>query len=105
MGDNRPQRVFISQGAVQELLESRDVAYGRTRAPVIASTPPLAAESVGAAPAYRKRTEDLSRDDIVRALAAAGGNKTQAARTLGVAYNTFKKRSKEFGVWDESDGD
>lgn len=93
-----PQRVIISLHAVRELLEARDAAYGRAAAPEQA-----AAEARQPSGVFRKRAEDLSRQDIVRALGEAGGNRSQAARALGIAYNTFKKRQKEFGVPDDAD--
>jgi DNA-binding NtrC family response regulator len=40
----------------------------------------------------------LTRDDIVAALAATGGNIEQAARRLSVARNTFTKKMDDFGV-------
>jgi len=40
----------------------------------------------------------LSRDEIERALKQAGGNKSKAARLLGVSRTTLWHRMKEFGI-------
>jgi transcriptional regulator with GAF, ATPase, and Fis domain len=48
-----------------------------------------------AARADRERRE---REHLVRALAAAGGNKAEAARALGVARSTFLSRLKRLGL-------
>jgi DNA-binding NtrC family response regulator len=43
----------------------------------------------------RRRPADLSKADCEAALAEHGGNKTHAAKALGVALNTFKARLRE----------
>jgi DNA-binding NtrC family response regulator len=43
----------------------------------------------------RIRPEDISKADVVRALEACGGNKTRAAKSLGIVVNTLKKRLRE----------
>ena len=47
---------------------------------------------------FRKRPGDLTREDVEAALRAAGGNKTRAAKALGIAVNTLKKRMGEVGL-------
>ena len=40
----------------------------------------------------------LTREDILNAIAYCGGNKTKAARFLGVSRRTFYRRLEEFGI-------
>jgi transcriptional regulator of acetoin/glycerol metabolism len=42
--------------------------------------------------------ERREREQLVRALAAAGGNKAVAARALGVARSTLVSRLKKLGL-------
>ncbi len=42
--------------------------------------------------------EAAERDAVVDALRAAGGNRTRAARTLGIGRNTLYRKLREFGV-------
>jgi len=46
----------------------------------------------------RAERERRERDRLVRALAAAGGNKAEAARALGMARTTFVSRLKRLGL-------
>jgi len=48
--------------------------------------------------AERAERERRERDTLVRALAAAGGNKSEAARALGVARSTLISRLKRLGL-------
>jgi transcriptional regulator with GAF, ATPase, and Fis domain len=48
--------------------------------------------------AERAEREKREREQLVRALAAAGGNKAEAARALGVARSTLISRLKKFGL-------
>ncbi|MGQ0612620.1 MAG: sigma 54-interacting transcriptional regulator [Planctomycetaceae bacterium] len=41
---------------------------------------------------------EMERAMVVRALAKTGGNRTQAAKLLGITYPTLKKRIDEFGL-------
>jgi transcriptional regulator with PAS, ATPase and Fis domain len=65
--------------------------------------PPLTlserSESKGqTAPApHRKRPQDLEARDLENALRQARGNKTRAARLLGIAVNTLKAQLKKLG--------
>ncbi len=49
-------------------------------------------------PVPRTERERAERDRLVRALAAAGGNKAEAARALGVARSTLLSRLKKLGL-------
>ncbi|MCS7046023.1 MAG: sigma 54-interacting transcriptional regulator [Gemmataceae bacterium] len=46
----------------------------------------------------RSERERQERDELVRVLAAASGNKAEAARVLGVARSTLVSRLKKFGL-------
>jgi transcriptional regulator with GAF, ATPase, and Fis domain len=50
------------------------------------------------APAWKSDRDRVERDQLVRALAAANGNKAEAARALGVARSTFLSRLKKLGL-------
>jgi transcriptional regulator with GAF, ATPase, and Fis domain len=59
--------------------------------PPSVNTPPLAAGP-------RSERERAERDRLVRALAAAEGNKAEAARALGIARSTLLSRLKKLGL-------
>jgi DNA-binding NtrC family response regulator len=46
----------------------------------------------------RSERELREKEELVEALAAAGGNKAQAARALGLARSTLVSRLKKFGI-------
>jgi len=46
-----------------------------------------------------KRPKNFSAEDVEGALRDTRGNKTHAAKRLGVALNTLKRKMKEFGLW------
>ncbi len=58
--------------------------------------PPTSAEPIPL-PASRTLVE-MERDAIRAALAETGGNKTQAAKLLGIALRTLHRKVKEFGI-------
>jgi DNA-binding NtrC family response regulator len=49
-------------------------------------------------PGERAERERREREQLVRALAASGGNKAEAARTLGMARSTIVSRLKRLGL-------
>src|SRR5262245_136920 len=61
----------------------------------IAQAPPGLTAAIQSERADRERRE---RETFVRALAAAGGNKAEAARALGMARSTFISRLKRLGL-------
>jgi transcriptional regulator of acetoin/glycerol metabolism len=46
----------------------------------------------------RVEREKREREQLVRALAATGGNKAEAARALGMARSTLVSRLKKYGL-------
>ena len=48
--------------------------------------------------AEREEYEQREREQLVRALAAADGNKAKAARALGLARSTLLSRLKKYGL-------
>jgi DNA-binding NtrC family response regulator len=64
-------------------------------APSSIVTPPALMSVIQSERAERERRE---REKLVRALAAAGGNKAEAARALGMARSTFISRLKRLGL-------
>jgi two-component system response regulator AtoC len=49
-------------------------------------------------PRARAERDQLEREQLVRALAAAAGNKAEAARAMGVARSTLVSRLKKLGL-------
>jgi len=45
-----------------------------------------------------RRSEQEEREEIIRALERAGGNRSEAARMLGVSKSTFHDRLRRFGI-------
>ena len=63
----------------------------------------FAEESMGAAPAaatMEPLTGPVTRATLKKAIAAAKGNRLEAARLLGISRATFFRRLKEFGTED-----
>jgi len=84
----------------RQYLVTREMAFGRR------ASPPVAAETVATfagAPRPRKRPSDLKREEIQAALLASHNQKTHAARALGIALNTLKRRMWELGLSSESE--
>ncbi len=50
------------------------------------------------APGEVRTLKEMEHEMVVRALDATGGNRTKAARLLGITYPTLKKKIDEFGV-------
>jgi DNA-binding NtrC family response regulator len=88
-----PGRLVLGLREFQEYLATRAAAFGRAEASRPAET---LAPATAAGP--RKRTGDLTRGDVEAAVQAAAYNKTRAARALGVALNTLKRKMVQLGV-------
>ena len=56
------------------------------------------AGSADAEPGRVMTLKEMEREMVARALAATGGNRTKAAKLLGITYPTIKKRIDEFGL-------
>jgi transcriptional regulator with GAF, ATPase, and Fis domain len=90
--DDLPEEVLSATvGADETALEEVDDDNGMWPA----GPPTALASVVQSARAERERRE---REQLVRALAAAGGNKAVAARALGVARSTLVSRLKRLGL-------
>ncbi|MDP2312480.1 MAG: sigma-54 dependent transcriptional regulator [Pseudomonadota bacterium] len=50
------------------------------------------------------RLAEVERGYLVRALAASGGNRTQAARLLGITFRSLRYRLVKFGMDEDDDG-
>ncbi|MGO9830214.1 MAG: sigma-54-dependent Fis family transcriptional regulator [Myxococcaceae bacterium] len=93
-------RLVLGVSEFREYLEARAAAFSR---PPEAGTPDGFRGAAGASETQtRKRPSDLTRDDVQAALLATKGNKAHAARALGVALNTLKRKMAELGVSRES---
>ena len=62
-------------------------------APIDAVTTRKAAPGADAA-----SLEEVERETIIRTLAAAGGNKSEAARRLGITRRTLHQKLKKYGM-------
>jgi DNA-binding NtrC family response regulator len=81
--------------SVQELPEMVDHALGEEELQAAAAH---TTESPPRLPRARAEREQLEREQLVRALAAADGNKAEAARAMGVARSTLVSRLKKLGL-------
>jgi len=52
----------------------------------------------GGEPGSVRTLKEMEREMVVRALEATGGNRTKAAKLLGITYPTIKKKIDEFGL-------
>ena len=50
------------------------------------------------APGEVKTLREMEKEMVARALEATGGNRTRAAKLLGITYPTLKKKVDEFGL-------
>lgn len=55
-------------------------------------------------PPHATRLEDLEKDAVLRALEREGGNRTHAARLLGISIRTLQRKLKAWGI-SGRDGD
>lgn len=60
--------------------------------------PPLSSPEPPLAPTLQQRVDDLERQAILDAMTACGGNKTRAARTLGLTRNGLNLKLKRLGI-------
>jgi transcriptional regulator of acetoin/glycerol metabolism len=59
---------------------------------------PRIEDAVVPASNFRSERDRFEREQLVRALAAAAGNKAEAARILGIARSTLVSRLKKLGI-------
>ncbi|MBM3986345.1 MAG: sigma-54-dependent Fis family transcriptional regulator [Planctomycetes bacterium] len=83
--------VVLSQGT---MIEPTDIAFGAATGPV--SVLPGGAASTPVAPASlaNRPLADIEREAILETLASTGGNKTEAARRMGVSARTLSNKMK-----------
>jgi two-component system response regulator HydG len=86
--------VVLLQG---DALEVADLSFGPvTSEPGAASSAPVAAKSgpQSAHPLANRPLSDIEREAILATLDCTGGNKTEAARRLGVSARTLSNKMK-----------
>jgi DNA-binding NtrC family response regulator len=83
----RPQKIVVGVQAVRSYLEQRHVGFGEELV-----IPRTAGPATAEHPKPRKRPTDLTAEDVHAALQAHGGNKTRAAKALGIVLNTLKAK-------------
>jgi len=68
-------------------------------------SPPIGDAAVSApgapAPAFPEKLEDMEREAILKMLEETGGNKTQAAKRLGIGLRTLHRKLKDYQIKDE----
>jgi DNA-binding NtrC family response regulator len=79
----------LLEGEVEDAVSSEN-GNGQPEEPAYVSVRPYAS--------LRGERERIEREQLVRALAAADGNKAEAARALGMARSTLVSRLKKFGL-------
>jgi len=94
-------------GNVRELRNAMEAASVVARGDVIGpqDLPPQIAAAAVAPPSPEpiplpapRTLEEIERDAIRAALAACGGNKTRAARVLGIGLRTLHRKVREYGI-------
>lgn len=93
--------VVIAEGeviTVDELPAEILTSPRETTTALATIAPPATTVTVMRTSVLRAERDRVERDRLLEALAAAGGNKTEAARSLGVARSTFLSRLKKFGI-------
>ncbi|MFL5309841.1 MAG: sigma 54-interacting transcriptional regulator, partial [Myxococcales bacterium] len=68
----------------------------------LAPAAPVAKPADEETPSLRDQIETLERSVIARALAAAGGNQSEAARRLGLARGTLMDRLRRYGLLEST---
>jgi len=87
------------QGGGRILLHARDLTrHLREREEAWGGRDVSPAAVMPARSKTRGDARGLSRDDVREALAATGGNQSEAARRLGVARNTLARKMRAFGL-------
>jgi two-component system response regulator HydG len=93
--------VVIAEGSTLTLEEMPPELFQPSELP--RSRPSIFIEPKSATPArplnnWRSERERTEREQLVRALAAADGNKAEAARALGIARSTLVSKLKKLGL-------
>jgi DNA-binding NtrC family response regulator len=97
---NQAAPVELRTDAFEEYLRAEDLVRGRAGPPSpdeeLVVTPP----GIPTAPIeiLRKRPVDMTRDDLQKAIRAAGGSMKRAAELLGCSPTTLREKRKELGV-------
>ncbi len=92
-------------GNVRELENTIQRAVALAKGPVIELEDLFAAGAnvtAEAAPAAGITVREMERQLIQKTLASTGGNRTQAARMLGISLRTLRNKLNEFGLQDRS---
>ncbi|HVY31879.1 MAG TPA: sigma-54 dependent transcriptional regulator [Polyangiaceae bacterium] len=88
-----PGNVRELENVVTRLVALSDggrIELGALQAPVTAASP--------ATGSFRQQVEQVERSLLTQALTAAGGNQSEAARTLGLSRATFLDKLKRYGL-------
>ena len=97
-GNVRELRNLIEQAVIMATGSRIDAADLRLSSTLLPVRPAASAAAVGAAAEDGLNLADAERDLLVRALAQARGNVTQAARLLGVSRDTLRYRIEKYGL-------
>jgi transcriptional regulator of acetoin/glycerol metabolism len=90
LGELPPELLDESETDLEEAGHGNGNGNGRHAEPVLNGVRPYAS--------LRGERERAEREQLVHALAAADGNKAEAARALGIARSTLVSRLKKFGL-------
>lgn len=97
---NHGAPVELRTDAFEEYLRSEDLVRGRTGPPAPDEQLVVTSPGIPTAPiaAVRKRPADMTRDDLLKAIRAAGGIMKRAAELLGCSPTTLREKRKDLGV-------
>ena len=92
--------VELGTDTFEEYLRSEDMVRGRSGPPSSADELIVAPPDIPTAPieVVRKRPADMTREDLVKAIRAAGGIMKRAAELLGCSPTTLREKRKDLGV-------
>jgi two-component system, NtrC family, response regulator HydG len=86
--ENTMERLVVfTQG---QTIQTRDLIYSNTVLSQMVSSEPI-------------RLEEMEREHIMKVISRADGNKTQAAKLLGIDRKTLRIKLKKYGIEDSVD--
>ena len=97
---NHVAPIELRTDTFEEYLRAEDLVRGRSGPPSPDEEVVVAPPGIPTAPieVARKRPVDLTREDLLKAIRAAGGIMKRAAELLGGSPTTLREKRKDLGV-------